>query len=110
MTPASKEHGARVQSVNRYCVRGRHLSQGVWERSGCRSGAMNIWSRRWLVPLVLTLYSLSFQNGARQCSYHFNKESPIAVEGTQALETGIHTPLPQMDLLLLTPASLIWRL
>lgn len=81
---ATEGHRARVQRVNRSCVQGSHPNQGKdldAEESLGRSRAVNIWRRRWLVPLDQTSDPLILQKCALGCGYHPNGESPIAAGG-----------------------------
>lgn len=73
MAAATEGHRARVQRVSGYCVQGSHPSQGKdldAEESLGRSRALNIWRRRWLVPLDQTSDPLSLQKCALGCGYH----------------------------------------
>lgn len=65
MAAATEGHRARVQRVSGYCVQGSHPSQGKdldAEESLGRSRALNIWRRRWLVPLDQTSDPSAFRS------------------------------------------------
>lgn len=110
MAPDVKEHRARMQRVNGYYVQGSHPNQGVWEIFGCRGVTEHLEEGMASTPwsnLVLTQSSELCTGTEAIISLGGLR---LQLEETQAPGTGIHTPPPQMDLLLLPPTSLIWRL